>query len=313
MIGIRLKHKNQTITKIEFIKNKENPINEKLELKNKEQFITLMKKYGIISTYDKETIDEKYNPKYTTWIIDATKTEPYIVNNEYIIDTYAKEIIKLIYELMKILKIKETYIAITSGNHHLKEKMITLSDKYKYIHIIEVLNIYPINNSFNLSRYIKHKEKDEKIIIENSETIYQIKNAIENVPFTTKFITVYLDKPYILKVPFETKIKEILKVLKIKNDYCIYENGPLHGKIKKSSDKITYSTECLYLEKKHNIKEYPCIKCGKCISNCPMKLNPIYAKNNHKKLEKCNGCGICTYVCPAYIDLKKEVYKENDK
>ena len=56
-----------------------------------------------------------------------------------------------------------------------------------------------------------------------------------------------------------------------------------------------------------------CIRCGKCVENCPMHLMPLFM---HKastagKLERlkelhvadCIECGCCAYGCPAGIPL----------
>ena len=59
---------------------------------------------------------------------------------------------------------------------------------------------------------------------------------------------------------------------------------------------------------------YPCIKCGKCVSACPMHLNPsrlgmLARKSRYEAMETefhvndCFECGCCTYVCPAHIPL----------
>jgi len=56
----------------------------------------------------------------------------------------------------------------------------------------------------------------------------------------------------------------------------------------------------------------PCIHCGRCVSHCPMHLNPtLYSKAlrlpsdemvallSEAKLGLCIECGCCSYVCPA--------------
>jgi electron transport complex protein RnfC len=56
-----------------------------------------------------------------------------------------------------------------------------------------------------------------------------------------------------------------------------------------------------------------CIRCSKCISVCPMGLNPTLLMNateftNWDLAEKnyitdCIECGSCSYTCPAYRPL----------
>jgi electron transport complex protein RnfC len=61
-------------------------------------------------------------------------------------------------------------------------------------------------------------------------------------------------------------------------------------------------------------KVYPCIKCGECLTVCPMHLNPsrlgilgragAYDEMaDHFHLMDCFECGCCSYVCPSNIPL----------
>jgi electron transport complex protein RnfD len=62
-----------------------------------------------------------------------------------------------------------------------------------------------------------------------------------------------------------------------------------------------------------------CIRCGECMVVCCHNLSPIvikeaFDKNNLKKLMKlkadlCDGCGHCSFVCPARIDLQGSVLR----
>jgi len=65
----------------------------------------------------------------------------------------------------------------------------------------------------------------------------------------------------------------------------------------------------------------PCIRCAKCVSVCPMGLEPfllmtlseksMFAKAEKEMITDCMECGCCSYACPAdrplldYIRLGK--------
>jgi electron transport complex protein RnfD len=67
------------------------------------------------------------------------------------------------------------------------------------------------------------------------------------------------------------------------------------------------------------VKTTQCIRCGACMRVCCHKLSPIlikeaFDKNNVEKLVKlqadlCEGCGHCSFVCPARIDLKGSILR----
>jgi Na+-translocating ferredoxin:NAD+ oxidoreductase RnfC subunit len=67
------------------------------------------------------------------------------------------------------------------------------------------------------------------------------------------------------------------------------------------------------------VKTYECMRCGACMRVCCHRLSPILIKEafDKQKVEKlvklnadyCTGCGHCSYVCPARIDLKGTVLR----
>ncbi len=67
-------------------------------------------------------------------------------------------------------------------------------------------------------------------------------------------------------------------------------------------------------ESKQEVPIQPCIRCGRCLDACPMKLNPsemgrlavarqydVMQERFH--LDDCFECGCCSYVCPSNIPL----------
>lgn len=93
--------------------------------------------------------------------------------------------------------------------------------------------------------------------------------------------------------------------------------GPMMGKCAASLDEpITKTTGSILL---FNVKDSEekqssnCIHCGRCISSCPLALNPVeYSRAldydsreeriailKREKIMLCMECGCCSYVCPA--------------
>ncbi len=77
----------------------------------------------------------------------------------------------------------------------------------------------------------------------------------------------------------------------------------------KGNSGVLYFTE----EEDQHVDEPTCIRCGKCITVCPMNLEPVfmymyYSKGDYENLEKyhvtdCFECGSCAFNCPARMPL----------
>ena len=66
-------------------------------------------------------------------------------------------------------------------------------------------------------------------------------------------------------------------------------------------------------EEDRSIENPTCIHCGKCLTVCPMKLQPLYMykyfqKGDFENMQKyhildCFECGSCSYNCPGRLPL----------
>lgn len=98
---------------------------------------------------------------------------------------------------------------------------------------------------------------------------------------------------------------------------AVIEGGLMRGKQIGSASEYSVSksdSAYLYVSRKyiHKSSHSACIRCGKCVSGCPMHLLPLYLakhaeKGNVKKalamgLKTCIECGTCTYNCPGGVE-----------
>ena len=70
-------------------------------------------------------------------------------------------------------------------------------------------------------------------------------------------------------------------------------------------------------------REYPCIRCGRCLEACPYFLNPSRLARLGKArlfeqmrddyhLMDCVECGACTFACPSAIPIVQHIRTAKD-
>lgn len=307
----------------------------------KKEFIKTIQECGIVGlggsgfpTYIKYNTDQKVK----TLIINAVECEPYITADYALIQEKCEEILETIDAILEINEIEEGIIAIKNTNTQLKEIIDNYIGTYLKIKVVLVPNLYPMGWEKNLVKYIKKTDYqniplERGIIVNNVSTIYAIYEALKyKKPLTDRIVTFTgenLKKPQNVLVKNGTMSNEIIdKIGGIKTKDSIFvAGGPMMGKkIDVKEMVINIYDNCVLLVDEPKEQETQCLRCGKCVLNCPAKLSPILIKeakkdkNKLKKLEvnRCIECGLCSYICPAKIDIrnvvkeaKQEVRKEN--
>ena len=103
----------------------------------------------------------------------------------------------------------------------------------------------------------------------------------------------------------------------VKTPRKIVLGGPMMGICATSFDAPTVKGPAGVLffteEEDRHVENPTCIRCGKCISVCPMNLEPVfmymyYSKRDFENMEKyhildCFECGSCAFNCPARMPL----------
>ena len=97
----------------------------------------------------------------------------------------------------------------------------------------------------------------------------------------------------------------------------VISGGPMMGLAQYNTDYPVTKTTSSVLAMLHAPKTYdaeaPCIRCGRCVAHCTMRLMPLkLAEASHKddiekaelyNVTECIECGLCSYVCPANKNL----------
>ena len=165
---------------------------------------------------------------------------------------------------------------------------------------------------------------DLGILVMNISTLaflYQYSRT--GIPLVERVVTVdgnAVKKPCNLRVPIGTPQHDLLKYADCNFDKVkkLLSGGPMMG-ITLYSDELPVLKQqngLLALTRVSHSEPTACIRCGRCMNACPMRLMPMeLSRAYHKKdaemlrtlrLSLCMNCGCCTYVCPAKRPLAEE-------
>ena len=303
----------------------------------KKEFLKTIQDCGIVGmggsgfpTYVKYNIDKKIN----TLIINAVECEPYITSDFVLIREKCEEILEAIDAVREINNIDEAIIAIKESNIELKEIIDNYIGTYLKIKVTLVPDLYPMGWEKSLVKFIKKVDyerlpMEKGIIVNNVSTMYAIYEALKyKKPLTERIVTFTgenLKRPQNVMVKLGTSTSEIIKKVGglNKKEVTYVSGGPMMGTSIPTDDIIiNINDNCiLVLDKVEEDIESTCMRCGKCVDNCPAKLSPVLIKealNNTDKLKKlepmrCIECGLCSYICPAKINLREKVRLAKEK
>ena len=168
---------------------------------------------------------------------------------------------------------------------------------------------------------------DVGVVLINVTTAHSIARAIvRNLPLTHRVVTVTgggAGEPGNYLVPFGTSFKELLtRCGGIKPETVkILAGGPMMGPTVPSLDTIvvkgTSGITIMTPPETSREPESPCIRCSRCVDNCPLHLSPTkiamavknrdYETASEFDMMACCECGCCSYVCPAHIPLAQYI------
>ncbi len=274
----------------------------------------------------------KLSPKQTIdcLIINAAECEPYITSDDRTMQEKQEEIVGSIRRIMQVLEIPECAIGVEENKPNAIKFLSQCADADPNITIVPLPPIYPQGAEkiliYNITGRIVEEGQlpsDQGVIVLNVSTTAFLEQYFRTgMPLVTRSLTVDGDtigKPCNVTVPIGTPIREVLTFAE-----CDFEKterliggGPMMGgclpdfdlPVTKVNNAILAFTEA------KPIRTTACIRCGRCIQACPMKLMPTameqaYRKRDKEKLQalhlsQCMLCGCCSYVCPANRPLSE--------
>ena len=160
-------------------------------------------------------------------------------------------------------------------------------------------------------------------VVSNVGTAFAVYEAVQkNKPLIERVITVTgkaVKKPSNFKVRVGTPVQDLLDAAEglPENTGKIINGGPMMGKAIMSTEvPVVKGTSGILLMKKEESRRKPlinCIRCSKCVTVCPMGLEPFliaklvkverYEDAMKERIMDCIECGSCHFICPSNLPL----------
>ena len=261
-------------------------------------------------------------------IINGVECEPYLTADHRLMLEKPDEILVGLAILMKAAKVNKGYIAIEANKPDAIELLTDKSKEYAGIEIIPLQVKYPQGGEKQLIDAVINRQVPAPpalpvsvgAIIQNVGTAFAVYEAVQkNKPLFERVVTV-TGKSVANPSNFLTRIGTPMNLLieaagGVPEDTGkVISGGPMMGKaVVTVNVPVTKGSSGILLmpEKESKRKEeQPCIRCAKCVSVCPMGLEPyllttLSANKDWERVEKecvmyCIECGSCQYTCPSH-------------
>ena len=264
-------------------------------------------------------------------IINGVECEPYITADYRLMMEHADEILVGTQLLMKAAKVDKGYIGIEDNKPEaiklFQEKTAGMSN----IEIVALEKKYPQGGEKQLVDAVIQRQVPAPpaipvnvgAIVQNVGTAFAVYQAVmKNKPLFERYTTVtgkQIQKPGNFLVRMGTPMKDLIEACggMPEGDNKVLAGGPMMGKALSSIDvpicKGTNSVTVISGEEAVRKQPQPCIRCAKCVSACPMGLEPyllaqvsslhLWERAENEDITSCIECGSCMFTCPAHRPL----------
>ncbi len=269
--------------------------------------------------------------KATVLIINGAECEPYLTSDHRTMLERGNEMLIGVTILMKAIGVDVAYVGIERNKPDAISLLHRLSSKYQGVNITPLQVKYPQGGEKQLIEAITGREVppppalpiDVGAVVVNVSTALAVYEAVQKCkPLIERVVTLSHKtafEPVNVVFRVGTPISKLMDVVGglPEDTGKVIGGGPMMGRaiinlespLTKGSSGITL----LSVEESIRAEESPCVKCGKCVSACPMSLEPYLLSKLMKRgamdeLEQhyvtdCIECGSCQFTCPANLPL----------
>ena len=261
-------------------------------------------------------------------IINGVECEPYITSDYRLMMEHADEILVGLKLLMKAAKVDKGYIGIEDNKPAAIELLEQKTADMPNIEIVPLAKKYPQGGEKQLVDAVIRRQVPAPpaipvnvgAIVQNVGTAFAVYEAVmKRKPLFERYTTVtgkLVKNPGNFLVRMGTTFGQMSDACGgiPEGDNKVLAGGPMMGKSVSSLDvpvcKGTNSITVISGDEARRKEAQPCIRCAKCVSACPMGLEPYLlatasAMHDWERVENegivsCISCGSCQFTCPSH-------------
>ena len=274
-----------------------------------------------------------------TLIANACECEPYITADDVMLRTNLEQVLNGMMILREILHPQRTVLAVEDNKAQAIEKIRAVEKDFPHIEVKVLPTRYPQGSEKQLIQAVTGREVEPGKLpvsagcaVFNVSTFAAIFRAVRlGIPLTERIVTISgeaIAEPQNFIVRIGTPFHDLIKAAGGLHDITerVISGGPMMGKAQSDLSvpvvKATNSILCLLKDKNGAAENPVCLRCGKCVGVCPMRLQPLYMYRfvNAGRVDEltrlnimdCMECGSCAFTCPGKLPLV-ERFREGKK
>ena len=261
-------------------------------------------------------------------IINAVECEPYLTADHQLMLEHAEEIMVGVSILMKAVKVNKAFIGIENNKPDAIELMTKVASSYAGIEVVPLKVKYPQGGEKQLIDAVIGRQVPAPpaipihvgAVVQNVGTAYAVYEAVQkNKPLFERIVTVTgksLKNPSNFLTRMGTPMSQLIDAAGglPEDTGKVIGGGPMMGKALANTEVpiCKGSSGVLIMNDKEarRAEPQPCIRCAKCVSACPMGLEPFLlatcsAHGDWERVEQemimsCIECGSCQFTCPSH-------------
>ena len=274
--------------------------------------------------------------KVDTLIANACECEPYITADDSLLRTEPDHVLEGMMILKEVLEPSRIILAVEDNKAVAIEKLRSLSAQFPEIEIAVLPSRYPQGAEKQLIQALTGREVQPGQLpvsvgcaVFNVSTFAAIYRAVRlGYSLNQRIVTVSgeaISEPQNFIVRIGTPFRDLVEAAGGLHDRTerVISGGPMMGIAQSDLSvpvvKATNSILCLLKDENGAAENPVCLRCGKCVGVCPMRLQPLYLYRftNAQRVEElnrlnvldCIECGCCSFTCPGKLPLTETFRK----